>query len=248
MTNRTPEAAPSDSDDGADCAGQPVLEISEARRGTIGGALEVRRALPGKPRRMVGAWCFLDHAGPLDYAPGEGLAVGPHPHIGLQTFTWMIEGEIEHLDSLGYRQMLRPGQVNLMTAGRGISHAEVSPTDRAGRVHTAQLWIALPDQARHIEPSFEHHPQLPQVQCDGFTCTVLVGEALGEVAPPRVILADGRHRHPLRGGRAHVVAAGAFIRTCADVPGRRGRCRWPAHRARTVALPRDAARGARYRQ
>ena len=186
MTNRTPEAAPSDSDDGADCAGQPVLEISEARRGTIGGALEVRRALPGKPRRMVGAWCFLDHAGPLDYAPGEGLAVGPHPHIGLQTFTWMIEGEIEHLDSLGYRQMLRPGQVNLMTAGRGISHAEVSPTDRAGRVHTAQLWIALPDQARHIEPSFEHHPQLPQVQCDGFTCTVLVGEALGEVAPPRV--------------------------------------------------------------
>lgn len=215
MTHLPPQGSPSDSHDGPGCPGKPVLELTQARRSIIGDALEVRRALPGKPRRMVGAWCFLDHAGPLDYAAGEGLAVGPHPHIGLQTFTWMIEGEIEHHDSLGYRQMIRPGQVNLMTAGRGISHAEVSPVDVAGRVHTAQLWIALPDHARHIEPSFEHYPALPRVQRDGFDCTVLVGEAWGEVAPPRVHSplvgidlscdAAARTRMPLRPTFEHAV-------------------------------------------
>ncbi len=186
MSNRSPDPAPSDTHQAPAGAGDPVLELQEARRSIIGDALEVRRALPGKPRRMVGAWCFLDHAGPLDYDTGQGMSVGPHPHIGLQTFTWMIDGEIEHHDSLGSRQWIRPGQVNLMTAGRGISHAEVSPTDRPGRVHAAQLWIALPDAARHIEPAFEHHPVLPQFARDDFTLTLLVGEAFGEVAPPRV--------------------------------------------------------------
>ncbi len=104
-------------------ADSAVSERLEARRAVIGDGLEIRRAVPNRHRRMVGAWCFLDHAGPMEYAPGQGLSIGPHPHIGLQTFTWMIEGEVLHRDSLGYEQWIHPGQVNLMTAGRGISHS-----------------------------------------------------------------------------------------------------------------------------
>ena len=186
MSRHDEQARPSDSHDGADCISKPVLELSQARKSIVGDALSVRRALPGKPRRMVGAWCFLDHAGPMDYDTGGGLSVGPHPHIGLQTFTWMIEGEVHHHDSLGNHQWIRPGQVNLMTAGRGISHAEVSPTDSPGRVHAAQLWIALPDSERHREPSFQHCPEMPRIEQDGFVFTVLVGEAFGQTAAPEV--------------------------------------------------------------
>ncbi len=164
----------------------PVLERIATRSAEVGRGLVVRRALPTRARRMVGAWCFLDHAGPHDHGPGEGLTVGPHPHIGLQTFTWMIEGEVLHRDSLGYEQLIRPGQVNLMTAGRGIAHAEESANDAAGRVHAAQLWIALPDSERHREPAFAHHPDLPRIETGGFVATVLAGNALGETAPPRV--------------------------------------------------------------
>jgi len=160
----------------------PTLELIPARSGIVGDALRVSRAIPTKQRRLVGAWCFLDHAGPMDYAEGQGMAVGPHPHIGLQTFTWMIEGEVDHHDSLGNHQRIRPGQVNLMTAGRGISHAEVSTRD-PGRIHAAQLWIALPDAERHREPAFQHFPELPKIACDGFNATLLVGEALGAVSP-----------------------------------------------------------------
>lgn len=146
----------------------------------------VRRLLPNAGRRMVGAWCFLDHAGPFDYAQGHGTKVGPHPHIGLQTFTWMIEGAVVHRDSLGSEQVIRPGQVNLMTAGRGIVHAEESLDAQAGRLHGVQLWIALPDSERHREPGFQHCPVLPRVRRDGFDTTVLAGRAFGEFAPPRV--------------------------------------------------------------
>src|SRR3546814_740358 len=135
---------------------------------------------------MVGAWCFLDHAGPVNYRRGEGLAVGPHPHIGLQTFTWMIEGEVMHRDSLGYAQVIRPGQVNLMTAGRGIAHAEDATSDAPGVLHAAQLWIALPDSERQREPVFAHHPLLPTVDRDGFRVSVLAGSALGEISPVEV--------------------------------------------------------------
>ncbi|MBS0217680.1 MAG: pirin family protein [Proteobacteria bacterium] len=169
-----------------DHASGPVLELGTARRSIVGNDLTVKRALPGKPRRMVGAWCFLDHAGPMDYTPDHGLTVGPHPHIGLQTFTWMIEGEVMHHDSLGNRQMIRPGQVNLMTAGRGISHAEVSPGGESGRIHAAQLWIALPDGERDREPAFQHCPDMPRVEQDGFDITVLVGSAFGQTAAPKV--------------------------------------------------------------
>jgi redox-sensitive bicupin YhaK (pirin superfamily) len=161
-------------------------EKIEAQRATVGEGFEIRRALPNRHRRMVGAWCFLDHAGPADYAAGRGLVVGPHPHIGLQTFSWMIEGKILHTDSLGYRQWIHPGQVNLMTAGRGIAHAEESPGDEPGRFQLAQLWIALPDAERHREPSFHHYPELPLVERGGFRITVLAGTFAGERAPAEV--------------------------------------------------------------
>jgi redox-sensitive bicupin YhaK (pirin superfamily) len=172
--------------------GQPVhhrgvsVERLESQRAKVGEGFEIRRALPNRHRRMVGAWCFLDHAGPADYPAGRGLVIGPHPHIGLQTFSWMIEGEILHTDSLGCRQWIHPGQVNLMTAGRGIAHAEESPADAAGRFQLAQLWIALPDSERHREPSFHHYPELPVIDRGGFRITVLAGTFAGERAPAEV--------------------------------------------------------------
>jgi redox-sensitive bicupin YhaK (pirin superfamily) len=163
-----------------------TIERLESQRAQVGEGFELRRALPNRHRRMVGAWCFLDHAGPASYAAGKGLTVGPHPHIGLQTFSWMIEGSILHTDSLGYRQWIHPGQVNLMTAGRGISHAEESPGDTAGRFQLAQLWIALPDAVRHREPSFHHYPELPILERGGFRISVLAGTFAGERAPVEV--------------------------------------------------------------
>lgn len=155
------------------------------RQAILGEGLSITRALPQRQRRTVGAWCFLDHAGPVQFPPGQGMHVGPHPHIGLQTFTWMIEGEVIHRDSLGNEQIIRPGQVNLMTAGRGIVHTEDSAQPGA-RLHAAQLWIALPESQRHGAPAFEHHPELPQFTADGFVVTVLAGSAQGHTAPTTV--------------------------------------------------------------
>ena len=186
MSDLVQDKSASRASDCPPCPGKPVLERIDARQAEIGKGFIVRRAVPTRARRMIGAWCFLDHAGPVEHGPGEGLKVGPHPHIGLQTFTWMLDGEALHRDSLGYEQIIRPGQVNLMTAGRGIVHAEESPTDDAGRIHAAQLWIALPDNERHRAPSFHHYPDLPVVDRDGFTVTVLAGTALGETAPAEV--------------------------------------------------------------
>lgn len=160
----------------------PALDLLPARVTELGEGLTIRRALPTRGRRLVGAWCFLDHVGPLAYGAGEGMRVGPHPHIGLQTFTWMIEGELLHRDSLGYEQWIRPGQVNLMTAGAGIVHAEESPAD-AGRVHAAQLWIALPEAQRHGPAAFAHYPRLPRLGLGGFEATLLVGQ-LGDLVSP----------------------------------------------------------------
>lgn len=144
------------------------------------GGLPITRALPTARRRMVGAWCFADHAGPADLPPDKRMKVGPHPHTGLQTFSWMIEGEILHRDSLGSAQVLRPGQVNLMTAGRGISHSEEPQTER---LHMAQLWIALPEATRHCAPTFEHFPTLPLLTLDGFTATLLAGSYADATSP-----------------------------------------------------------------
>lgn len=145
--------------------------------GDVGG-LPIQRALPSKARRTIGAWCFADHAGPATTV--KRMNVGPHPHTGLSTFSWMIEGEILHRDSLGSEQVLRPGQVNLMTAGHGISHSEESLTDR---IHLAQLWIALPDAERERAPSFQHFGELPRCAVGGFDGTLLVGELGGQRSP-----------------------------------------------------------------
>jgi redox-sensitive bicupin YhaK (pirin superfamily) len=151
--------------------------------GDVGG-LAIRRALPTRARPMVGAWCFLDHLGPATLGPGQQMRVAPHPHIGLQTFSWMIEGEILHRDSLGYAQVIRPGQVNLMTAGRGIAHSEELLPGSA-RLHMTQLWIALPEAHRHMAPAFEHHPVLPIIHQDDVKFTVIAGTSLDETAPMR---------------------------------------------------------------
>jgi len=182
MTTTDPQPNPNSLEP---CAGAGLLRIA-ARESVLGEGMKIRRALPSRERRTVGAWCFLDHFGPIDVTRGDGLRVGPHPHTGLQTFTWPIAGEILHRDSLGSEQLIRPGQVNLMTAGRGISHSEESPAQRASLLHGAQLWIALPDSHRHIEPAFEHYPEVPAIERSGFRVTVLAGEAFGERSPVRV--------------------------------------------------------------
>jgi redox-sensitive bicupin YhaK (pirin superfamily) len=164
----------------------PTTELLEARNSMLGEGMLIRRALPHRERRMIGAWCFLDHAGPIDVSHGQGMRVGPHPHIGLQTFSWLIEGEVLHRDSLGYEQMLLPGQVNLMTAGRGISHSEESPTQRSPNLQLAQLWIALPEAQRHMPPAFAHYPVLPRCGIGGFETTLLVGEFGPQTSPVEV--------------------------------------------------------------
>ena len=163
----------------------PVPQRYSSRVSVIGEDTPVTRALPHRARRTVGAWCFLDHLGPAQFAPGKGMHVGAHPHIGLQTFTWMIEGEVVHRDSLGNEQLIRPGQVNLMTAGRGIAHSEDSALDGV-RQHAAQLWIALPEGERRRAPAFQNYPDLPVVDVGGFRATVLAGSALGHTSPATV--------------------------------------------------------------
>lgn len=161
------------------------MQVIALRKAELGEGFQVARALPTRERRMVGAWCFLDHLGPVELGGGRGMHVAPHPHTCLQTFTWMMRGEILHRDSLGSEQVIRPGQVNLMTAGPGIAHTEDSLQD--GTVlHAAQLWIALPDSHAAVEPAFDHYPELPQWQHKGVELSLLVGEFAGYVAPTRV--------------------------------------------------------------
>ncbi|HRE17230.1 MAG TPA: pirin family protein, partial [Rhodocyclaceae bacterium] len=161
------------------------VERIEARAVTLGEGMLVRRALPARQRRMIGAWCFLDHAGPANFAPGQGMQVGAHPHTALQTFSWLIEGEVLHRDSLGSEQVIRPGQVNLMTAGHGIVHTEDSLPE-CGRLHLAQLWIALPPEFADCAPAFEHYPGLPGWQQGAASLTLLAGEYAGRTSPARL--------------------------------------------------------------
>ncbi|MGE8570916.1 MAG: pirin family protein [Acinetobacter amyesii] len=161
------------------------IQAFPLRRAEIGQGTVIKRALPSRHKRMIGAWCFLDHAGPVHFPQGDGLDVGPHPHIGLQTFTWMIDGTMMHTDSLGTHQLIQPKQVNLMTAGYGISHTEVAPESET-QMHAAQLWIALPDDKINMAPQFDHYPELPVVTQDGIELTVLVGEFLQTKSPVKV--------------------------------------------------------------
>lgn len=165
--------------------GNHSIQHITSRSAEVGGGLSVNRLLPSRQRRMIGAWCFLDHAGPAIFKTGDGLRVGPHPHIGLQTFTWMIEGEVLHRDSLGNTQVIRPGQVNLMTAGYGITHTEDSlPGQR--NLHAVQLWIALPAAVSERAPLFIHYPDLPRWTTDSLSLTLLAGSFGQHQAPTEI--------------------------------------------------------------
>jgi len=168
-----------------DTDGRVDLAI-HARPRDLGG-LSVRRVLPAPRRRMVGPFIFFDHMGPADLPPGQGINVRPHPHIGLATITWLFEGQLMHRDSLGYEQAIRPGAVNLMTAGRGIVHSERSgdDLDEDARLHGIQSWIALPEAEEEREPAFEHiaADSLPLGERDGARIRVIMGEAFGKKSP-----------------------------------------------------------------
>jgi redox-sensitive bicupin YhaK (pirin superfamily) len=147
------------------------------------GGIPIHRVLPQRARRTIGAWCFADHAGPSAFAPGDpGMRVGPHPHIGLQTFTWMLAGEVLHRDSLGNVQKIRPGELNLMTAGHGIAHTEES-VPGSGGLHAAQLWISLPKAHQDTPPRFDHYENLPRWTEQGVEATLLIGAYGGHQAP-----------------------------------------------------------------
>ncbi|WP_067501038.1 pirin family protein [Actinoplanes sp. TFC3] len=162
-----------------------TVEILEGAPVALGGprGMEVVRTLPNKHRRMVGAWCFLDAYGPHDVTTGPGMRVGPHPHIGLQTVTWLLQGEVLHRDSLGSLQDIRPGQLTIMTAGSGISHSEETPAEHSPTLQGVQLWVALPESDRHMPPAFAHHADLPVVTEGGMTATVLMGTLAGATSP-----------------------------------------------------------------
>ena len=150
------------------------------------GGFKVRRVLPGKQRTMVGPFIFVDEFGPARLEIGQAMDVRPHPHINLATVTWLFEGAIDHRDSLGTFATIRPGQVNLMTAGRGIVHSERSP--QAERVagpamYGMQTWLALPDGREEIEPAFEAQTALPLVEAHGASARVIMGELWGQRAP-----------------------------------------------------------------
>jgi redox-sensitive bicupin YhaK (pirin superfamily) len=184
------------------------VEITESRHTELSG-VTIRRALPRRGRRTVGAWCFVDHMGPADVTEQRGLDIGPHPHIGLQTVTWLLSGEVLHRDSLGSEQVIRPGQLNLMTAGHGVAHAEEATRHR-GRLHGVQLWVAQPSATRDGEAAFEHHPALPRLELGNGTATVLVGELAAAASPAR---RDSDHvgiEIDLRSGETIVPLAPAF--------------------------------------
>ncbi len=162
--------------------GRRQIQRVTPRLAEVGG-IPVNRILPRRQRRTIGAWCFLDHAGPSRFPEdAPGFRVGPHPHIGLQTFTWMIDGEVLHRDSLGSEQLVKPGQVNLMTAGYGIAHTEEA-VGAEPILHAAQLWIALPEADTETQPRFDHYPDLPRWMEEGVEATLLVGEYADRTAP-----------------------------------------------------------------
>lgn len=169
----------------ADVAPQPVHQVFTGRKVALGESTDVWRLLPNLGRRLVGAWCFVDHYGPDDIAAGPGMQVPPHPHIGLQTVTWLLDGVVHHRDSLGSDQLIRPGELGLMTAGAAITHAEQSPVAHPALLHGVQLWVALPEASRGVAPAWEHHPTLPVLRDRGATATLIVGSLAGAASPGR---------------------------------------------------------------
>lgn len=154
------------------------------------GALPIWRALPLRERRMIGPWCFLDRYGPISFTDDKPMDVAPHPHIGLQTVSWLVEGEVVHHDTLGFEAVARPGAVNVMTSGRGIAHSEETPRSNVGRLNGVQLWIALPDAHRHIDPSFQNIAEVPKLELRGGIAQVFIGDTSPAAAYSDIIGID----------------------------------------------------------
>jgi len=200
-------------------AHEDALERLDARVAQVGTSLTIRRALPNTSRRMIGAWCFLDHFGPVTFqSRTDGMWVGEHPHIGLQTVTWLYEGSVLHRDSIGSVERIQPGGLNVMTAGRGIAHTEESPTDHEGELHGVQLWLALPEKHAEVDPAFEHVGALPVFENETVRGTVFIGQGLGVESPATVyspllgaevnVTTAGTHRIPLEPAFEHGVVVG----------------------------------------
>src|SRR5260221_10851688 len=177
------------------------------------GGFSVRRVLPGMPHRMVGPFIFFDHMGPADFAPGTGIDVRPHPHIGLATVTYLFEGEILHRDSLGTVQSIAPGDVNWMTAGHGIVHSERTAPElrRTGaRMQGVQTWVALPKKNELADPAFSHHPKatLPLISAPGVELRIVAGNAFGKRSPAPVLMQTLFVGVEMDAGRAFELEAG----------------------------------------
>ncbi len=201
MSNLLPQAAPERCE--SHPAAQPEIVHLPERNADLGAGLMVQRSLPTRGRRLVGPWCFFDLYGPLEFAKRKAMDVAPHPHIGLQTVSWLFAGESIHHDSLGCTAMARPGELNLMTAGRGIAHSEETPPQNSGRLHGLQLWVALPNAQRHCEPGFDHYTDLPVLEPGGGSAQVFMGNLGGAHSGTRTF-------SPMVGADLHVGGHGVL--------------------------------------
>ena len=192
------------------------VESREGRATTVGG-LDVSRVLPTKGRRTVGPWCFVDLMGPADADNPDPMEVGPHPHIGLSTVTWLLEGEALHSDSLGTEQVIRPGQLNLMTAGHGIAHAEVAARPPFRGV---QMWLAQPDATRHGPAAFEHHAQLPHLDLGHASVLLFAGSLASSTSSARADTPLVGAEITMRRGTTVVPTTSTFEHAIAPLDGR----------------------------
>ena len=217
MKERTaPEQAESDTDS--------IEQIIESQVKDLG-EFEVRRTLPSKTRQRVGPFIFFDHMGPAKFESGSGVAVRPHPHIGLATMTYLYEGTILHRDSLGYAQPIEPGAVNWMTAGRGIVHSERTPPElieSGSPLHGLQVWLALPQELEETDPSFVHYAAdvIPIVRKPGVTLQIVAGHAYGEQSPVKTTSATLYVSVEMQPGAAIEVPDGVDERAVYVVTGR----------------------------
>jgi redox-sensitive bicupin YhaK (pirin superfamily) len=188
----------------ADVAPRPAHELFAGKEVALGESTVVRRLLPNLGRRLVGPWCFVDHYGPDEVATIPGMQVPPHPHMGLQTVSWLLDGEVHHRDSLGSDALIRPGELGLMTAGSAITHAEQSPVPHPALLHGVQLWVALPDSARFAAPGWQHHTELPVLTERHASTKVIMGELAGARSA-------GQAYSPLVGADIALEAAGDVL-------------------------------------